>query len=252
MDQSSRRALVTGAGQGVGLAIAEKLASAGVSVIVNDIDADRAERAASRLRASGAKADVLPFDVTSWEQTSQAALSTPPVDVLVNNAGNAGQEGFGARPLVPFLETEPADWERFLAVNLHGVMHACRAFVPAMAAAGWGRVVTVISDAGRTGDSGLAAYSAAKAGAAGLSRSLAREVAPRGVTVNCVALGTIVAGDPSPERQEQIKRQVKRYPAGRLGRPGDPAGLVAFLSSDEAEWITGQTYSVNGGYTMLP
>lgn len=105
-------------------------------------------------------------------------------------------------------------------------MHACRAFVPPMAEAGWGRVVTIISDSSRAGESRISVYAAAKAGAAGLCRSLAREVAPRRVTVNCVSLGTIV--------------------------PDGPAGLVAFLASDQAEWITGQTYAVNGGYLITP
>jgi NAD(P)-dependent dehydrogenase (short-subunit alcohol dehydrogenase family) len=248
----ARRALVTGAGQGVGLAVAGELAAAGIDVVVNDIDPDRAERAAARLRADGATAMALPFDVTSWQQTSEAARRGPAVDVLVNNAGNAGTEGFGQ--LVPFLETEPADWARFLAVNLYGVMHACRAFVPAMSAAGWGRVVTIISDAGRTGEPRLAAYSAAKAGAAGFSRALAREVAPGGVTVNCVSLGSIAPAAPAgqPTAGDERDRRARRYPVGRLGAPADVAGLVAFLASERAEWITGQTYSVNGGYAMLP
>ena len=187
--------------------------------------------------------------MTSWDETAAAAKSAEPVDVLVNNAGNAGSAGFGA--LVPFLETEPADWTRFVDVNLYGVMHACRAFVPAMAERGRGRVVTIISDAGRTGEARLAAYSAAKAGAAGFCRALAREVASRGVTVNCVSLGTIVPAGQSAAPAERAG-QLRRYPLGRLGTAGDPAGLVAFLASDAAEWITGQTYSVNGGYTMLP
>jgi NAD(P)-dependent dehydrogenase (short-subunit alcohol dehydrogenase family) len=246
----ARRALVTGAGQGVGLAVAGELAAAGVDVVVNDIDPDRAEHAAAHLRARGGTATALPFDVTSWEQTSEAARRVTAVDVLVNNAGNAGAEGFGQ--LAPFLETEPADWARFLAVNLYGVMHACRAFVPAMSAAGWGRVVTIISDAGRTGEPRLAAYSAAKAGAAGFSRALAREVASGGVTVNCVSLGSIAPAGQSPAGDERGGQRARRYPVGRLGAPADVAGLVGFLASERAEWITGQTYSVNGGYTMLP
>lgn len=245
-----RRALITGAGQGVGLAIARELASAGTEIVVNDIDPGRAERAVAELRDGGAAATALPFDVTSWEETSEAARSVPAVDVLVNNAGNAGSADFGH--LAPFLETDPADWDRFLGVNLYGVMHACRAFVPAMAEAGWGRVVTIISDSSRAGESRISVYAAAKAGAAGLCRSLAREVAPRGVTVNCVSLGTVVPDGPSGRDPESIARQARRYPAGRLGRPADPAGLVAFLASDQAEWITGQTYAVNGGYLITP
>jgi NAD(P)-dependent dehydrogenase (short-subunit alcohol dehydrogenase family) len=245
-----RRALVTGGGRGVGLAIAEDLAAAGNEVIVNDIDPSRAERAAARLRARGASAVALPFDVSSWRETSEAARSAAAIDVLVNNAGNAGREGFG--PLVPFLETEPTDWARFFSVNLYGVMHGCRAFVPAMAAAGWGRVVTIVSDAGRTGEPGLSAYSAAKAGAAGFCRALAREVAAHGVTVNCVSLGSLAPAAQTPATEERTSRMARRYPVGRLGGPADVAGLVALLASERAEWITGQTYSVNGGYSMLP
>jgi NAD(P)-dependent dehydrogenase (short-subunit alcohol dehydrogenase family) len=247
IDLTGRRALVTGAGRGVGARIAGDLAAAGAAVAVNDLDEGRARSAADALRANGGDADVSVFDVTDWTSVKRAFAALGPVDILVNNAGNAGADRWpGLRALA---ETSPEDWEPFLRVNLYGVMHCTRAALPAMIGGGWGRVVTVLSDAGRTGEPLMAAYSAAKAGAAGFSRSVAREVARHGVTVNCVALGTMrldaaAAGSPVQERA------VQRYPIRRAGLPEDVSTLVALLASDAASWITGQTIPVNGGLSF--
>ena len=254
IDLSGRTALVTGAGQGVGLRIATALAQAGAEVAVNDIRAAQADAAVERLRTAGGKAEALPFDVTDWAQVLAAIEGYGGVDILVNNAGNAGAEGFA--DITDFVESDPADWQRYFAVNLFGVMHCTRAALPSMISGGWGRVITIVSDAARHGNAKLAPYAAAKAGAAGFSRSIAREVGRHSITVNCVSLGNIETPatarppDDSPEAQERERAFLKPYVIRRRGQPDDAAGLVTYLASPLAEWITGQTYAVNGGYTF--
>lgn len=249
IELSGRRALVSGAGQGVGRGIALGLASAGAEVLVNDVVASRAEAVVEDIRATAGKADPVPFDVTDFDSVRTALEEHGPVQILVNNAGNAGAEGFTA--MQPFAETEPGEWERYINVNLYGVMNCTRAALPGMIAGGDGRIVTIISDASRRGDANLAAYAAAKAGAAGFSRSVAREVGRHGITVNCVALATVwtpALGNSMPDDERQ--KRLKQYVIRRFGEPEDIAGLVCFLASPLAGWITGQTYPVNGGYTF--
>ena len=250
---SGRRALVTGAGQGVGEGIARMLAEAGAEVLVNDFFAERAERAAATIVEAGGRARAVPFDVTSHEGVRAAFAGTGHVDVLINNAGNAGTEGFGS--LAPFVDTTPDDWAKYLAVNLHGVMNCVHAALPPMIDAGWGRIITMVSDAARTGDAQMAAYCAAKAGAAGFSRAVAREVARHGITVNNVALGTMrtpvtAAFWDDPGNVEQQRALMSGYLVRRPGEPDDAAWIVAMLASPRAAWITGQTIPVNGGYSF--
>jgi len=253
LDLAGRRALVTGGGQGVGLAISHALANAGAVAVVNDIRAEKADETAEAIRTAGGKAEPLPFDVTDWAQVERA-LQDSRIDILVNNAGNAGTEGFTS--LIDFVDSDPADWQRFFAVNLFGVMHCTKAALPSMIATGWGRVITIVSDAARHGEAKLAPYAAAKAGAAGFSRSIAREVGRHGITVNCVSLGNIAtpATAPSPpetpEQHEREKAFLRPYVIRRRGQPDDVAGMVTYLASPLADWITGQTYAVNGGYTF--
>ena len=254
IDLEGRRALVTGAGQGVGRGIAHALAQAGAVVVVNDIRAEPANAVVDELRAAGGKAEALPFDVTDWAQVSSAIDGFGGVDILVNNAGNAGAEG----SMLPsdFVDSDPADWGAFFAVNLFGVMHCTRAVLPAMIASGGGRVITIVSDAGRYGTSKVAPYAAAKAGAAGFCRSIAREMGRHFITVNCVSLSTIetptTARPPADTPEEQAARaaRMKPYVIRRRGTPDDVAGVVTFLASEHASWITGQTYAVNGGFTF--
>ncbi|MHA7835931.1 MAG: SDR family NAD(P)-dependent oxidoreductase [bacterium] len=240
-DLSGRVAFVTGAGQHVGRAIAETLARQGASVAVNDVAAERAEAVAAALSETGASARSAPADVTDRAQLEAVVAEIEgelgPIDILVSNAGNAG--AMRARP-TPFLEMSPSDWQPYVDVNFHGVLHGIHAVLPGMCRRRHGRIITISSDAGRAGLSmGMSIYSGAKAGAMGFQRSLAMEVGPHQVTVNTVSLGLIPgdwdAGEP------------RGIPLGRFGRPEDVGPAVAFLASDEAAWITGQILSVNGG-----
>jgi 3-oxoacyl-[acyl-carrier protein] reductase len=251
IDLSGHRALVTGAGQGVGQEIASTLAEAGAEVLVNDLVADRANDVANEIVSNGGVARGAAFDVTDYDAVTAAFADAGPVDILVNNAGNAGRAAtMGIDDLATLVRTEPSDWEPFIKVNFYGVMYAVRAALPAMIDAQWGRVVTVISDTARVGETHMAAYSAAKAGAAGFCRSVAREVGRYGITVNCIALGTMNTQGIPPEDDQGMEHLVKKYVIRRRGLPSDIAAMTAFLASPLAEWITGQTYPVNGGYSF--
>jgi NAD(P)-dependent dehydrogenase (short-subunit alcohol dehydrogenase family) len=243
-DLSGRLALVTGAGQGVGAEVARTLARQGAAVAVNDVVEARARSVVDEIAAGGADggaaafaADVTDMDaVTAMVRNVEAALG--PVDILVNNAGIPA-DGF---VLKQFREMSVDEWEPFIRLNLYGVLYCTRAVVDGMCARGWGRIITVSSEAGRTGTSlGISLYGAAKAGAVGLSRHLAVELGPFGITVNCVSLGVIERSDGA------AGGMAKGYPTRRLGRPADVAGAIAYLASDEAAWVTGQTLPVNGG-----
>lgn len=172
---------------GRGLALA--FAGAGAHVLVNDLRAERSEQVVEEIRAAGGASSSVPFDVTDYGAVAGAVAEHGGVDILVNNAGNAGADGFGDRSR--FADSDPADWDMFLRVNLYGVLHCTRAVLPSMIAGRWGRVLTIVSDAARTGDAGGAVYGAAKAGAAGLTRSLAIENGRFNITANNISLGTM-------------------------------------------------------------
>jgi 3-oxoacyl-[acyl-carrier protein] reductase len=256
IDLSGRRALVTGAGQHVGRAIARALGRAGAQVAVNDIVPERAGAVVREIEKAGGCASAAIFDVTDPAQVERHVRELAP-DILVNNVGNTGAgnpPGESTLPMSPFLDSDPSAWGPLFAVNLFGVMYCARAALPGMVERGWGRVVTIISDAARVAERRMAAYAAAKAGAAGFSRALAAEVGRSGVTVNCVSLGTIesehgMRSREASEASEAYRKLASRYSMPRLGRPDDPASLVVFLASEHAGWITGQTYPVNGGYS---
>jgi NAD(P)-dependent dehydrogenase (short-subunit alcohol dehydrogenase family) len=244
MSESKRTALVTGAGQGMGLGVARRLASDGNAVFVNDIDPGKAEQAAAEIRSAGGEAHAAPFDVTDYEAVRAAiedlAARTGGIDILVNNAGNAGTE---QTHQVAFKDMPPSEWSWYLGVNLYGVMHCTKVVLERMCERRWGRVITISSEAGRAGlDIGVSVYGVAKAGAAHLMRHVAREVGPDGVTANVISLGLM---DNVPD--EFAAPILRTIPARRLGTPADVGGAVSYLASDEAGWVTGQTLVLNGG-----
>ena len=248
--------LVTGAGQGVGRQVALHCAGHGARVVVNDFHLDRADAVASQIRAAGGSAVASRCDVTDFgdvtDMVARAEQEAGGIDVLVNNAGNAGPVQDPMSPAPPFWEAHPREWGPWMGANFYGVLNCARAALPAMVERCSGRVVTVISDAGRVGEPGLPVYSGAKAGAAGFSRALAKAVGRYNITVNCVALASIrtpgvatATGNP-----DLVKSMLRSYVIRRLGEPSDAANLILFLASDAAAWITGQTYPVNGGYSF--
>jgi 2-hydroxycyclohexanecarboxyl-CoA dehydrogenase len=253
---SGRTVLVTGAGQGVGRQVALHCAGQGATVAVNDFHAARAEAVAGEIRTAGGTALAYGGDVTDYEQVealvADVERSAGGIDVLVNNAGNAGPVQDPMQPAPPFWETQPKEWEPWMGTNFYGVLNCSRAALPAMVERRRGRVITVISDAGRVGEPNLVVYSGAKAGAAGFSRALAKAVGRYNVTVNCVALGSVRTPGVSSaiEDADLVKAMLRSYVIRRLGEPSDAAALILFLASDAAGWITGQTYPVNGGYSF--
>jgi NAD(P)-dependent dehydrogenase (short-subunit alcohol dehydrogenase family) len=259
LDLGGQAALVTGAGQGAGRGIALMLArhNAG-GVAVNDFVMERAEAVAAEIAVLGLRAVPVQADVSDHASVAaafaKARAALGPITILVNNAGNAGPTAsMGRSP--PFWETEPSEWDRYFATNLRGVMNCCHLALPEMVERNRGRIVTVVSDAGRVGEPRLAAYSAAKAGAAGFVRSIAKETGRFGITCNAISLSTLEP--PMSEQQlaqflagDQAKAQLSRYTIRRFGKPDDVAAMTLFLCSDAASWITGQTYPVNGGYSF--
>jgi 3-oxoacyl-[acyl-carrier protein] reductase len=244
-----RSAIVSGAGAGVGRAIAHQLAQAGATVWVNDLHLGLAETVAGEIEADGGAARPVAGDVCDLDSVRAVREQTGPLDILVNNAGS-GVRAFrdGTASIAPFVTSTPEQWEPVIAVNFYGVMHMTHTFLPSMLEQGWGRIVTIVSDAGRKGERSQAVYGAAKAAAMGFMRGIAQEAGRKGVTANCIALGTIPHGDGDGD-PEQYKALVRPYPVGRVGRPEDPAPLAVLLCSDAGEWITGQVYPVDGGYT---
>jgi 3-oxoacyl-[acyl-carrier protein] reductase len=260
LDLGGRVALVTGAGQGVGRQIALHLAAHNAGgVVVNDYVLDRAKAVAEEIKAEGgAKAIALQADVSDLGSVKAMVAAAEKefgqkIGVLVNNAGNAGANP-NPELRKPFWETGPEAWNSYIGVNLYGVMNCAAAVIPGMIERkAAGRIVTIISDAGRWGDSGLEIYAGAKAGAAGFTRAVARTLGRYGITANSVAIALTATpavearlkGDP-----EVLKRTLEKYVIRRPGRPDDIANMVLFLASDASSWITGQTYPVNGGFTF--
>jgi 2-hydroxycyclohexanecarboxyl-CoA dehydrogenase len=244
---ADRTAVVTGSGGGVGRAIAIQMARAGAHVWINDLYEDRAEQVAAEIRAEQGIASVVVADVCDPAEVERMVAETGAVDILVNNAG-IPPEGFMVKS---FVDTSPADWDPMIRLNLAAVLHVSHAYLPLMIERRWGRILTIVSDAGRRGERKQVVYGAAKAAAMGFSRGLAAEVGRDGITVNCIALGTMNHGQLAAaiERAPELEAKMARsYPAGRVGRVDDPAPLAVLLCSDAAEWITGQVYPVDGGY----
>jgi len=242
-------AIVTGAAQGIGRAIASRLADEGARVALADIQFDSAERAASEIRAGGASAIAVALDVTRLDDAVAAAdrveRELGPIDILVNNAG--------WDILMPFVETTPDLWDKVIAINYRGVLNCCKAIAPRMQARGSGKIISISSDAGRVGSSGEAVYAGCKAAIIGFSKTLARELAANHINVNVVCPGptdTALLKTAMAGREKVLDAMARGIPFRRLGQPTDLAGAVAFFASSDADFVTGQVLSVSGGLTM--
>ncbi len=247
-----KKAIVTGAGSGIGREIAKRLAAEGCAVAVFDINKDGAAETVSEIEAAGGKATFYPTDITDRDAVDASVdafeADSGPVNILVNNAG-------WDLPIA-FIDTDRDFWDKIIAINLYGPLNMHHVVLPRMIEAGGGRIVNISSDAGRVGSSGEAVYSACKGGIIAFSKTVARECARRGVQVNCVCPGPTdtplfdefkAASGDGAKIAEGLARAI---PMKRLGVPEDYAGIVAFLASDDAGYITGQTISVSGGLTM--
>jgi 2-hydroxycyclohexanecarboxyl-CoA dehydrogenase len=244
--------VVTGGGGGIGGATCRRFGSEGARVAVFDLNLEAAEKVVSAIRAEGGSAQAFKCDITDRASVNAgvaaAEASLGPIEVLVNNAG---WDVFR-----PFTKTEPAQWDKLIAINLTGALHMHHAVLPGMASRKKGRIVNISSDAARVGSSGEAVYAACKGGLVAFSKTIAREHARHGITVNVVCPGpTDTAlfadykeGAGNPEKlMEAFTRSI---PLGRIGQPDDLPGAVLFFASSDAAFVTGQVLSVSGGLTM--
>lgn len=243
-------AFITGAGRGIGRQIALTLAAKNLQVIVTDINEANANETVSLIQQAGGEAIAVLCDVTklsSVEQAVEVAVQQlGRIDVLVNNAGWDKIE--------PFLKSEPATWELILNINLMGQIHTSKTILPLMIENGYGKIINIASDSGRVGSSGEAVYSAAKGGVIAFTKTLAREMARHNINVNSIAPGpadTPLFKEIGEYNAGIAEALVKAIPFRRLAQPEDIANAVAFLASEEANYITGQTLSVNGGLAMV-
>jgi len=242
-------ALVTGGGRDVGREIALTMAAEGATVAVNyNRSADEADAVVAEITGAGGEARAYQCDVTDYPSVQAMVAGIVKdlgsIDVLVNNAGF----------VIPrlFTETTPDDWKRQVDIGLYGVIHCCHAVAPHMIEQKSGRIVNVTGDSARVGEKYLSVTAASRGGVLSLTKSLARELGPSGITVNCVAFG-LVQTDHTDQAflKKNYDKIVRQYPLGRIGEASDIAPAITFIASDSASWITGQILSINGGYAMV-
>lgn len=248
----NRTVIVTGGGGGIGGATCRRFGREGARVAVFDVNHDAARKVALDIQQAGGRAEAFDCDITRRPSVDTAVAAVEqtlgPIDVLVNNAG---WDVFR-----PFTKTEPAQWDKLIAINLVGALHLHHAVLPGMVARRSGRIVNIASDAARVGSSGEAVYAACKGGLVAFSKTIAREHARHGITINVVCPGpTDTAlfadykeGAGNPEKLEEAFR--RSIPLGRIGQPEDLPGAILFFASDDAAYVTGQVLSVSGGLTM--
>ena len=245
-DLSAKTALVTGASGGIGAAIARVLHGQGARAVLSGTRTEQLEKLAAELgdeRAFAVTCNLaIPAEVDGLVAKAEA-VSGAPIDILVNNAGITRDN--------LFMRMKDEEWEQVVAVNLTAPFKLCRAVLRQMVRRRWGRIITVTSVVGSTGNPGQANYAAAKAGLLGMTKALAAEVAARNITVNCVAPGFIATSMTDALTAEQKAQILPRIPMGRIGEPNDVAGAVLYLASEEARYVTGATLHVNGGMAML-
>ena len=245
-DLTGKVALITGAGQGVGLGIARQLGLQGASVVVNDIHHDRATFAVGRLAEEGlANVSAAVFDVSDRQAVVESLLAVSnevgPIDILVNNAGIPAT---GVMGLTPFRDENPEHWTDFFDVNAYGPLNCAHAVLAGMRDRGWGRIITIASGAHTGVGIGVSIYGASKGAGVSFARCLALEEARSGITANVVSLGLI---DRHEGFSDLSDRMAKSIPIGRIGQPDDVGHLVVYLASEESSFLTGQTLHLNGG-----
>lgn len=250
MKFADKVAFITGAASGIGKAIAEELASQGAAVAIADINEENAQKAAESIKANGGKAMAVIADVTSTSSVNAAVQTViegfGKIDILVNNAG--------WDKVMPFMKTEEELWDKVIAINYKGQLVCCKAVLDHMAERESGVIVNIASEAGRAGSSGEAVYSGTKGAVISFTKALAREVARKKIRVNCVAPGLVdtpLLDGIAAENPKLMGAVQKAIPWGRLGQPEDVAKVVAFIASDDADYMIGQTISVSGGLTMV-
>ena len=245
-DLQGRIALITGGAQGIGRAIADELAAAGATILLADVNEAKLAETVAEMESRGKTAAGFAINVANQESIKAGAKAIQEkfgkVEILVNNAGITRDN--------LALRMKPEDWDLVLNINLTGAFLLTQALLPKMLRNGWGRIVNIASVVGRTGQAGQVNYAASKAGLIGFTRSLAREVASRGITVNAVAPGYIETPMTAVLSEEVTKAMMATIPLGRGGTPKDVAQAVKFLASDAASYITGHVLDVNGGMFM--
>jgi NAD(P)-dependent dehydrogenase (short-subunit alcohol dehydrogenase family) len=245
---NGRVALVTGAARDVGREIALTLAAEGAAVAVNYLSsAAEAEAVVAEIEQKGGKAKAYRADVSDYaavkEMVDAVVKDFGALNILVNNAGLAKRQRF--------VETTPGDWKKQIDICLYGAIHCCHAAAPHLEGAKNGRIISVIGDSSRVGESGLAIVAAARAGVVALMKSLAREFGRSGTTANTVSLGLVETAHDRAWVEENREKLTRLYPVRRLGLPDDIAPAVALLASPRSGWITGQTLSISGGFSMV-
>jgi NAD(P)-dependent dehydrogenase (short-subunit alcohol dehydrogenase family) len=247
MDLQGKAAVVTGASQGLGWAIAERLARDGARVVIADIDWPQAQEKAGVIRKRKGESLAVRVDVSQWSEVQRMAReavdSFGRIDILVNNAGVLG-------PYSPVDDYPEDEWDRVIAVNLKGTFLCCKAVLPVMKKQGSGSIVNIASVAGKEGNPSMAPYSASKGGIITLTKTLGKELAASGIRVNAVSpalLETDMTRSMAPEQRTVLTSKI---PMGRLGRPEEVAAVVKFLVSGEASFVTGQCYDISGGRSV--
>ena len=247
-DLAGRVALVTGGGRDVGAAISLGFAAAGAAVAVNyHSSKDEAEAVVAQIRSAGGKAMAFGADISDFDAVRSMVAGVKAefggLDILVNNAGLVLRKRF--------IETTPEDWRRQIDICLYGAIHCCHAASPLLEVSGRGRIISIMGDSSRVGESGLAIAAAARAGTIALMKSLAREMGRSGTTANSIALGLIESAHDRSWVEANREKLVKAYAIRRLGQPSDVAPMVTLLASDAGAWITGQVISISGGFSMV-
>lgn len=247
MHNKGKVALVTGGSRGIGQAIAIALAETGAFVYINYLkDGKGAEKTLQAITKSGGDGEIRQFDIADLQGTQEAVqemiAATGPIDILVNNASQSINS--------LFVRTKEQDWDTMIDINLKGTFNCCRAVVKHMMKQRWGRIINISSVVGEIGNAGQVCYSASKSGIIGLTKSLAKELGSRNICVNAVAPGFITTNMTASIPEEMRQKFIEDIPLGRLGVPEDVAGVVVFLTSPDADYITGQVIHVNGGGYM--